>query len=73
MLIKIKAKFVKGDKVSPLILRRLYNKSGHESSSNGFKTKHELAEVHRETNLKGVGTLITSQSLRWTKMMYTAE
>ena len=30
MLIKIKAKFVRGDKVGPLILRRLYHKSGNE-------------------------------------------
>lgn len=50
MLIKIKAKFIKGDKVSPLVLRRLYNKSGHESSSNEFKIKHELAKMHRETD-----------------------
>ena len=30
MLVKIKAEFVKGDKVGPLILRRLSNKSGNE-------------------------------------------
>ena len=33
-----------------------------------METKHELAEMHRATDKpEGVGTLITSQPLIWTK------